>query len=215
MNWAAIKRGLDDELLKIAEFSLAGLSPENLAAYPRPEPMPGEGFSKAQSILQKAEQYAGIGSEKTAARVSGAYSPDQLPFFRRIKKKSDDPPPTKVDKGLSWAGHVLAGTGAAKFVGDNVETHLSGYAHRNPGKLKFMELEHNVGRLPPSVKSAILAAGTVAGIAHKVRKEHRKKKWQEGKLHTAAAFQFPASGKASKGFLGKAGPGIKTLAVKI
>lgn len=53
MDWSTVRAAFEDELYKIAEMSLAGLSSETLLNYPKPEPMPSAAYEKAQAILQK------------------------------------------------------------------------------------------------------------------------------------------------------------------
>jgi hypothetical protein len=53
MDWAIVRTAFEDELYKIAEMSLAGISSETLLNYPKPEPMPSAAYEKAQAILQK------------------------------------------------------------------------------------------------------------------------------------------------------------------
>lgn len=180
MIWEALKAGFDDELAKISEVNLAGLSAETILSYPQPEPMPSAAYEKAQEILRKADSYRAQGFDK-----SSSPRPDMLPQLRRLTRRRDsDPPPSKLDKAVGYGGHTLAGTGAAKFVGDAVETGLSAahtrmQRHGKPG-FKFMNEKFTEGKLPARHKAAILAAGAALGVAHKVRKEHRRKKWQEG-----------------------------------
>ena len=63
MDWAALKTGFRDELAKIGEVNLSGLSAETLMNYPQREPMPSAAYEKAQAILAKMQPG---GAEKTA-----------------------------------------------------------------------------------------------------------------------------------------------------
>lgn len=175
-----VQAGFRDELAKIAEVNLSGLSTDTLMSYPKPEPMPSAAYDKAQAILAKVSAYRAAGFQKTSGP-----RPDMLPQLRRLtRRKENDPPKTKLDKSLEYAGHTLAGTGAAKFTGDAAETGL-GALHKHlqskgkPG-FKVMTEKWTEGKLPARYKAGILAAGATLGFAHKLRKEHRRKKWQEG-----------------------------------
>lgn len=178
MLWRAVHDGFRDELTKIGEMNLSGLSTDTLMNYPQPTPMPSAAFEKAQAIL--AKYYPMTGVEKTSGP-----RPDVLPQLKKLlSRKEDDPPPTALDKTLSYGGHVLGGTGAAKFVGDAAETGLSAYhTHlQRKGKegLKFMNEKFTEGKLPARYKAGILAAGASLGLAHKIRKDVRRKKWKKG-----------------------------------
>lgn len=163
MLWDALKAGFDDELMKIAETSMAGLSSETLLNYPQPRSMPSEAYAKAQAILKKAEQY-NLPSEKTANADSPR--PDMLPSLRRVvRRRRDDPPPTKGETALSYGANTLGGAGAAKFLGDWVE--------------KGREAAGKSG-LSTKAKFTIMTTGGALGLANKARKEHRRKKWQAG-----------------------------------
>ena len=157
MDWAALKTGFRDELAKISEVNLAGLSAETLMNYPQREPQPSAAYDKAQAILAKVQPG---GSEKTAY-----IRPDMMPQLKRFRRKEGDPPADKVDNALAYGGNILAGTGAAKFTGDSVE--------------KFREAVTKK-TFSPKTKAFILAGGALAGLGNKVRKEHRRRKWQEG-----------------------------------
>ena len=180
MFWKAVQSGFRDELTKIGEMNLSGLSAETLLNYPQPEPMPSAAYDKAQAILAKVDQFRAAGFQKTSGP-----RPDVLPQLKKLlSRKEDDPPPTALDKTLSYGGHVLGGTGAAKFLGDAAETGLSAYhTHlQRKGKegLKFMNEKFTEGKLPARYKAGILAAGASLGLAHKIRKDIRRKRWKKG-----------------------------------
>lgn len=163
MNWDALYAGFRDELDKIAEVNLRGLSSETIRSYPQPQPMPSEAYEKAQAILARAQQMQ-LPVEKTA----DAIRPDQLPqikrFFRK-RNKNDDPPPGKTEAALSYGGHTLAGAGAAKFTSGAVD-----------------EVRQAMKKAPlsPKAKSLALAGGAALGLGNKIRKDVRRKRWQKG-----------------------------------
>lgn len=206
MTWEeALKAGFDDELKKISEVNLSGLSSEALLEYPQRQSMPSAAYEKAQAILAKVQRP----EEKTAA-----FSPDpgRMPqasrLFGRKRRREGDPPPGKMEKLKSIGGHAIAGAGTAKFVGDFAEQALASRKTVPP----FMMKKYYEGRFPPAVKAAIMAGGAGLGLAERARKERRKKKWQQGKIAVASAgspFKFPSTGRASAQFLGKGGPSIK------
>ena len=183
MFWERLLDSFKDELEKISEVNLSGLKAETIQSYPQPEPMPSAAYEKAQAILQKM----GPTPIKTAAARSPR--PDVLPELHRLlkkHKKEEEPPDTKLDKSLNWGGHVLGGTGAAKFIGDAAETGLAAHNFnriaKNKAPLKFMMNRYYEGKFAPPVKRGILAAGAALGLAHKIRKERRKKLFKEGRL---------------------------------
>lgn len=161
MDWQAIRVGFEDEFMKIAEMSLAGLSSETLMSYPKPEPMPSAAYEKAQQIIAKMQP-------KEMEKEADSVRPDQMPQLKKLfrkRRKEEDPPPSVIDRVLSHGGHTLAGAGAAKFSGDAVE--------------KIREGLFNKGPFSHRTKALILAGGATAGLANKVRKDRRRKKWNE------------------------------------
>jgi hypothetical protein len=224
MDWVAIKAGFDDEILKIAEVSLAGLSAETLMDYPKPEPMPSAGYEKAQQIIAKMQPkseekvaavkdvlkatlksvgkdaaaegrkivkrtvttttagiptYLGIKASNSKKKTkkkkkpkhkvkrADAVRPDQMPQLKKLlrkRKKSQEPPPDKIDNALSYGGNTLAGAGAAKFLGDWAE--------------KGIQSAGGAG-LSNRAKMGIMTAGGMIGLANKLRKDYRRKKWEQ------------------------------------
>ena len=207
MDWAALKNGFEDELLKIGEISLAGLKAETLLNYPEPQIPPSPGYEKAKAILQKAQQYQELSPEEE--KVAHIGMPDELPkiqvLMRRRKKRGDEPPPGKIEKAKSLGAHTLAGAGAGKFLHSAVESAVQ--AKKNRWDVY----------LPTRSRFGAVAAGAGLGAAEWARKEHRKKKWQQGQAKTSGAkpFSFPSTGHASSQFLGKSGPSIKQQAPRI
>lgn len=82
----ATKRGLFDELMKISEISLNGLSPETILSQKPPPPMETPGVTKALEILDRAE------AKKTASVSTPAL---QL----RATQKVGQPVTSKAKKG--------------------------------------------------------------------------------------------------------------------
>lgn len=97
MRWDRVKASFLDELEKISEVSLLGVSSERALAVPEPSPMETAGFLKARALLERAEQM------KTAA----AQQPGQ-------KKQ----PQTVIQQAKGFGGHVLGGMAGGKFLSD-------------------------------------------------------------------------------------------------
>lgn len=202
MDWEGIQQGFWDELGKIAEVNLSGLSTKTLLDYPQAEPMETPGLQQARRILALADQYrpAIEGAEKSAAASHGV-RPDRLPSITvLVGKRKKQEKPDKVDQAKRVAGHALAGAGAGKFLHDWTESAIQ------TGK-------KTTDRLAPRYKLLATTGGAALGLAELGRKVHKERK--QGKTVTAAAgprkpFQFPASGAANQAFLaGKPGPTIK------
>lgn len=109
--WKHLRHGFLDELEKIAEVSLRGLSPETvLQGSEPPPPMETPGFQKARDILSRAEL------NKTAARKNlpgYAVGVPQLKTLREEESKD----PSIAGKATSALGHTLAGAGAGRLIG--------------------------------------------------------------------------------------------------
>lgn len=161
MLWRVVQVGFRDEMRKISEVNLSGVSAETLMNYPQPEPMPSAAYEKAQAILSRVGSVKTEGVEKTSGP-----RPDVLPQLRRLARRKDgDPPPNDLDKAMAYGGNILAGAGAAKFTGDAGEKIREGFGGKS---------------LTPKTKALILIGGATAGLANKIRKDRNRKKWQEG-----------------------------------
>jgi hypothetical protein len=196
--WEALRDGFEDELAKIAEMNLSGLSSETLLTYPRPQPVASDGYAKAKAILAKAQQLQPV--EKTAGP-----DPSVLPRLSVLgrRKKKQEAPPGKIDKAKEVGVHMLAGAGAAKFIHGAVE---AGVQSRRPMPQRFWKLD-------PKWQVSAVATGAGLGAAEWARKRHAKKKLE--KSSGAAPFKFPSTGRASAQFLGKSGPSISQQVPRI
>lgn len=104
MFWEHVKTGFLDELTKISEVSLSGLTPGALLSAPSPKPMMTEGYQKAQHILELADQI------KTSSVMMN-------PGIGRLtNKNSDDPSAVQQAKGLG--AYALGGAGAGRMIGE-------------------------------------------------------------------------------------------------
>jgi hypothetical protein len=182
VNWDRIRAGLEDELYKIAEVSLAGLSANTVLNYPAPQPMPSAAYEKAQAILQKAQQFQSLSApQEEEEKEAAARTPDSMPGMERLlrlrrRRQVDEPPPGKMEKVKSFAGHTIAGAGTAKFVHDWVDA--VHHATKNT-------TDHHAS---PRAKALAISAGGLLGTAEYFRKQHRKKKWEQGKLKASTVL---------------------------
>lgn len=162
MDWEALKRGFDDELQKISEVNLSGLSSETLLSYPKPAPMPSAAYEKAQAILSKVQP---LGTEKTAK-----VRPDRMePGYDEVLSNKKKQTKSEIK---SLGAHVLGGAGAGKFLHDWVDT----------GRMAFTKPKIKVpyrqprGPQPASAKAKFTAitSGAVLGAAEYGRKRLKK-----------------------------------------
>ena len=113
MNWDAARAGFEDELFKIADVNLRGLSAETVMKASQPPPaMETPGFQKARDILGRASMM------KTSAsrHVTGSGSALGLPQIQRMKD-ADQKDPSLAGRATSLAGHTGAGAGVGRMVG--------------------------------------------------------------------------------------------------
>lgn len=119
MRWDIVRAGMLDELSKIAEIDISGLSPQNALEAGRPAPpMETEGYTKALRIIDRAKMMGTQSMPKTAApRVP--FNPN-LPQINRLTgaKKKGKEQQTTVERGKSLAGHTLGGMGVGRLVGE-------------------------------------------------------------------------------------------------
>jgi hypothetical protein len=169
MNWATFRTGFYDELSKIAEISLHGLSPETVLEKSQPPPpMETPGLAKAQAILDKVQTI------KTAARLRG--SALGLPQYQSMGS-SGDAPQTGVDKAKRMGVHAVGGVGIGKLMTE-FGNHIHNVATKAPTPLK------------PSSKTSLIGmgAGGLLGLANYARTAHREKKMAK----VSGAFLSPA-----------------------
>lgn len=184
MNWAIVRAGFEDELYKIAEMSLAGISAETVLNYPQAEPMPSAAYEKAQAILQKVRSFHPDGAEKTSA---SRIRPDQYepgPDEVLAKRKGE---PGASAQAKSLGAHVLGGAGAAKFFHDWVDTGRQAYG-KHPTQTVGRIFKKKVPGLPlppnPKVKFLVMSGGATLGLGEYARKRivkaHKAKHHPEG-----------------------------------
>lgn len=170
MDWARMQTGFFDELRKIAEISLHGLSPGTVLEKSQPPPpMETPGLSKAQAILDRAQ------STKTAARLRG--SAIGVPEYRNLGKAPAGPPPTVTDKAKKIGVNAVGGMGIGKLMTE-FGNHIHNMATKAPVPLK------------PSSKTSLIGMGVggALGLANYARNAHREKKFSK----VSGAFLSPA-----------------------
>jgi hypothetical protein len=109
-----------DELEKLAEISLAGLSPQRaLESGAHAMPMETSGYDKAVSILNRAQASPVVPQVKTAApRVPFNADLPAINSFTGAKKRKKRKHEVAVERGKSLAGHTLGGMGIGRLVGE-------------------------------------------------------------------------------------------------
>jgi len=207
-------RSFIDELEKLGEIDLAGLSHESVMRASTQAPtFETTGLSKAMRVL---DRYASM--PKTAApRVP--FNPD-LPQFNRVtgaKRKKKDKADA-VERGKSLGGHVIGGAGAGRFIGE--------FAHGPKAPISQAAKAALHGK-----KYWGTVAGAGVGLTEFARKrlvEHLNRKKEESKEKKAMVSAGPAfspakakqyasaTGTLSKplGRFGVAGPGALTRIAK-
>jgi hypothetical protein len=169
MDWEGLRTGFFDELSKIAEISLHGLSPETVLEKSQPPPpMETPGLTKAQAILDRVQTI------KTAAPIRG--SSIGLPQYRSLGN-SGEVPQTGFDKAKRMGVHAVGGVGIGKLMTE-FGNHIHNVATKAPTPLK------------PSSKTSLIGmgAGGLLGLANYARTAHREKKMAK----MSGAFLSPA-----------------------
>lgn len=153
MTWDITKAAFKDELEKIAEINLSGVTPERLSSmFEGAPPMETVGYEQAKAVLMKRQQM-----QKTAATPI-----PRLPQLKRLTrpgfKNEDGPPPDAIDKMKRLGGHILAGAGAGRFAAEFTP-------HAVEPKRKFIGT----------------AIGAGLGAAEFARKAYRQRKFEKSK----------------------------------
>jgi hypothetical protein len=192
-----------DELQKISEVSLAGLSHESVQRMATPaQPMETAGLSKALAVLAR---YEGMPKIAFVNRVS---NPD-LPQMRRttgVRKKSADK--GAVEQGKNLAGYTAGGMGIGR---------IGGYVAQGP----HAAISEAAKRSAHGKMWWGTVAGGALGAAEYARKRIKAKQ-QEKVAALVPTVQSPAkqlhygqqTGKTQAHGL-KSGPSIHRLATKV
>lgn len=115
MDWDLVQAAFRDELEKIGEVSLVGLSPQLLLAQRTAPTFETPGLAKAMGILDRYEQ-----QQVKLAAPQVPFNPN-LPQINRVtgaKRKKKGEKVTAVEQGKSLAGHTLGGMGIGRLVGE-------------------------------------------------------------------------------------------------
>lgn len=197
MDWASTRAGFLDELVKISEVDLRGLSPE-AAMGSAPPPAENMGFQKARAILDLAAS----SQEKTAApKVRRALATGH-PGIGKLMDQGDS---SANERAKSVAGYGLAGAGAGKVVSElgTRSPWASRWAGQNPARLAH--LGH--------IGWGAMAGGTALGAGYGLYRQHQKAK--QRMMAKASAVLSPGIALRSAQQVGKmknvvhSGPGIK------
>lgn len=120
MLWDVVHAAFADELMKIGQISLAGLSPQTVLERSQPAPpMETAGLSKALAILDRYE--AATAMPKVAApRIP--FNPN-LPEINTLtgakkKRRKKGEEPAVLERSKSLAGHTLGGMGIGRLAGE-------------------------------------------------------------------------------------------------
>lgn len=145
MDWRGVRAGLFDELDKIAQVDLRGLSNETLMSSQAPPEIASPGFAKAKSILDMAQQLEGEQVKTSAAKRKSTF-PQQpnYPFNGKLTNPEDK---SRSEQAKGVLGYTAAGAGTG------------GLAHRG-----YTNMEHVVrGVINPATKGETLLRSAKVG----------------------------------------------------
>lgn len=207
MNWPVIASGLFDELLKISEINLSGLSPENvIKGSTPPPPMETVGFSKARDILGRAEM------SKTSATKQVKRMLPTNPAIGKLTHQGDD---STAEKVKSVGGYGLAGFGVGGAAHKAYSAMPSTYAGMyDPAVVPDAAKKFVAGARNNRIGAGLLAVGTTAGIGYGLHRQHVKSKQNKQAEMTKISFSPGMELKGSKQTAKplnkvKSGPGLK------
>jgi hypothetical protein len=201
MNWLHLKDAFNDELTKIAEVSLRGLSPESVMD--GSEPLPASesaGFQKARSILELAASQT-----KTAARVN-----PQHPGLGKLMKAEDN---STSESAKSVAGYGLAGLGSGTAI-HRVHASMpkvfesTNSPHLSAGKRFAANARVN------GIGNKLMIGGAAAGLGYGALRAHKRNKAKQ--MEKKSGIPSPGIALRSTQQVGKiknvihAGKGIKS-----
>jgi len=195
-----------DELQKISEVSLAGLSHESVQRLATPAaPMETAGLSKALAVLTR---YEGMPKLAFIGRVS---NPD-LPQLRRTTgtKKGKKVSNTPIEQGKNLAGYTAGGMGIGR---------IAGYVSQGPkAALTEAAKQSHHGKM----WWGTLAGGGLGAAEYARKRIKERKAAKEKKAALVSSVQSPAKqlhyGQQTGKTLGRglrSGPSLGRLATKI
>lgn len=183
MDWKHITSGLLDELSKIAEFNLTGISPETaLEKSQPPPPFETPALTKALAVLDRVQ------TVKTAARLRGTAI--GAPQYAALGKAPQGPPPTALDEGKRLGVNVIGGMGIGKVLTDtaqhikNVRSGAGALVNGVPGYIP---------KASPKMALTGVGLGGAVGLANYMRTRHREKKFAKISSFTSPAEQLKAT----------------------
>lgn len=178
--WNDVRAAFLDELEKIAEVSLAGLSPA-AALSSQARPMETAGFQKAKEVFERAE----------AMKTASPYSPGTLPGLQTAansKTENQKAHPSAISQTKSVGAHILGGMGAGGF--------LSNFAH-GPGA---GAMEGAARKTLHARNWQAAAAGGVLGAGEYARQRLKRRRLdqQQKTAMISPAMQLRASKQVAK-----------------
>lgn len=206
MDWGRAHASFLEELEKIAEVSLAGLSPKTLLAQQPAPPMQTPGLAKTMAILDRAEMLKTAAKKKRKAPDVDA-ARHVVPGISALAGASKDEPKGKYDSAKSGVLHGLAGLTGGSAVGE--------FASGPAAKRTFLRSRR--------MRWYGGAVGLGVGAGEFARKHHKARKAAKEQAKTAAVMPTPglrlmAAQKVAKPQISrplKSGPTIRRLATRI
>lgn len=205
MDWSVIRHSFIDELEKIAEFNLSGLSPENvMKGSTPPPPMETVGFSKARDILGRAQMTKESGTKQVKRMLP------TNPAIGKLTHQGDD---SSSEKAKSVAGYGLAGLGASKAIHGLGASMPSVYHATEHPSLDPHVRFANKARLN-AVGHGMMLGGTALGLGYGIHRQRVKAKQRAAEMSKTSmtpGTSLKASQQMAKPINKvKAGPSLKT-----
>jgi len=166
MNWAPLLDGMSDELGKIAEFNLRGVSPQTVIEKGQPAPpMETPGFDKARDILTRASM------AKTAASRHVRRALPLQPGVGKLTHQGDD---SANEKAKSVAGYGLAGLGTGGALHKAYSMVTPGvYEGMHHPDLSAMQ-KYTAGMKNNRIGAGLAVGGTALGAGYGLYRQHQK-----------------------------------------
>ncbi len=164
MDLHSLRAGFLDELNKIAQIELRGLSNEAVMGAQAPPEISSPGFAKAKSILDLADQ------------------------IQEEIKTSAAEPESGLDRAKKTLGYSLAGAGVGKAIGKIHSTIPSVYRSMNNPALSAAERFHAGSRVN-HIEHGLLVGGALTGAALGAYRDHKKKKAKTAAASPAMALK--------------------------
>ena len=176
MRWDLVRGAFQDELVKIAEFNLMGLSAQQALGTPAP-PMETTGLQQAMDILSRVERPAEKVAASKRSRSSQEMGSVEMPGVNQATGKGG----AIGAQGRNAAWSTLGGASAGRLAVDAFHPHA---AVGDAGK----ELLHHQ-RWKGLVGGAAVGAGMYAG--RKLLQHHQAKRQVKAKVSSVGAVMSP------------------------